>query len=74
MKVLRIEIDTLKQLDKMVDSRKRSAFIRAAIERALWEVEERHTRQAYAQRPDSAEDVYFDARVWEPRPRRAPSK
>ena len=45
MKVLRIEIDdnTMKRIDKLApaDSRKRSAFIREAIQRALWEVEER---------------------------------
>ena len=78
VKVLRIEIDdnTMKRLDELApaDARKRSAFIRAAIQRALWEVEEHHTRQAYARRPDSAEKTYFDAGVWEPRPLRTPSK
>jgi predicted transcriptional regulator len=78
MKVLRIEIDdnTMKRIDKLApaDSRERSAFIREAIQRALWEVEERQTQQAYARRPDSAEDAYFDAGVWERRRRRVPAK
>ena len=78
MKQLLIEVDddTVQRLDKIAParSRQRSAFIRAAIQRALWEIEERQTRQAYAQWPDFAEDAYFDVAVWEPRPRRLAGK
>jgi len=56
-------------------SRKRSDFVRAAIQKALWELEERATAQAYARHPDSEVDAYLDASAWEPghevkRPRR----
>ena len=52
-------------------SRRRSEFIRMAIRRALWELEERATAEAYARQPDAAVDVYLDPRVWEPRPARS---
>ena len=44
----RIDDDTVERLDKVAParSRQRSAFIRAAIQRALWEIEERRTREA----------------------------
>jgi predicted transcriptional regulator len=76
MKQLLIEIDddTVERLDAVAParSRQRSAFIRAAIQRALWEIEERRTREAYTRRPDSAEGAYLDPDAWEanePRPR-----
>ena len=47
-------------------SRKRSDFVRAAIQKALWELEEISTAQAYARQPDSAADAYLDPRAWEP--------
>jgi len=80
MKQLLIEIDEdmATQLERVAPtrSRRRSEFIRAAIRRALWELEERGTAQAYARQPDSAKEAYLDATVWEasarsrPRPRR----
>jgi predicted transcriptional regulator len=78
MKQLLIEIDEdiATQLERVAPSRsrRRSEFIRAAIRRALWELEERATAQAYARQPDSAKEVYLDTSVWEarsrPRPRR----
>ena len=78
MKQLLIEVDddTVQRLDKIAParSRQRSAFIRAAIQRALWEIEERRTREAYTRWPDSAEETYFDASVWEPAQHRGPAK
>lgn len=69
MKQLLIEIDddTVERLDKVAParSRQRSAFIRAAIQRALWEIEERRTRDAYARWPDSPADAYLDPAAWE---------
>ena len=75
MKQLLIEIDKdmATQLERVAParSRRRSEFIRSAIRRALWELEERATAQAYARQPDSVKEVYLDAAVWEagPRPR-----
>lgn len=74
MKAFLIELDpeTAARLEKVAPgrSRRRSDFIRAAIRRALWEVEERATEAAYRRQPDSAEDVYVDPGVWEPPVRR----
>ena len=73
MKQVLIEIDEdmATQLERVAParSRRRSEFIRAAIRRALWDLEERATAQAYARQPDSAEDVYLDATAWEARSR-----
>lgn len=69
MKQLLIELDdeTLAKLERVAParSRTRSQFIRSAVSRALWELEERITAEAYRRQPDSAADVYLDARVWE---------
>ena len=71
MKQLLIEIedDVAAQLEQVAPgrSRRRSAFIRDAIRRALWEIEEARTAEAYRRQPDSAADVHFDAAVWEVR-------
>jgi predicted transcriptional regulator len=76
MKQLLIEIDEdmATQLERVAPtrSRRRSEFIRAAIRRALWELEERGTAQAYAHQPDSAKEAYLDATVWEASPRSRP--
>lgn len=50
--------------------RKRSEFVRMAIWKAIWAEMERKTAEAYRRIPDTAEDAYFDARVWEQAPRR----
>ena len=55
-------------------SRRRSDFIRMAIRRALWELEERETAEAYAREPDAPEDAYWDPGVWEPRARKRRSR
>ena len=71
MKQLLVEIDeaTFKKLEQIAPakSRRRSAFIRAAIQKALGEQQERETAEAYRRVPDSADDDWFDARVWEPK-------
>lgn len=70
MKQLLIELDeeTAASLEKVAPgrSRRRSEFIRMAIRKALWELEERLTAEAYARKPDSSSDAYLDPRVWEP--------
>ena len=71
--LISIDVETAARLEKVAParSRKRSEFIRAAIRKALWEVEERKTARAYAARPDT-EPPAFDAALWErPRSRRS---
>jgi len=69
MKKLLVELDdeTAEQLERVAParSRRRSQFVRSAIRRALWELEEQATAQAYRMKPDSAEDAYVDPEVWE---------
>lgn len=71
MKLL-IEVDdeTAAKLDRVAPgrARRRSEFVRMAIRRALWEIDERATAEAYRSQPDKATDVYVDATVWESRP------
>ena len=66
--LVELEADLLAQLDRVAPgkTRQRSEFIRSAIRKALWEVEERATAAAYAEQPDSGEATYFDAAAWEP--------
>lgn len=75
MKQLLVEIedDDARRLEQVAParSRKRSEFIRSAIRRALWEIEERATRKAYKRYPDSAQ-AYLDPIVWEFRSPAAP--
>lgn len=69
MKQLLIELDdeTAEKLERVAParSRRRSQFVRTAIRRALWELEEQATAEAYRSQPDSGEDAYVDARVWD---------
>lgn len=69
MKKVLIELDdaTAKELERVAParSRKRSQFIRSAIRKALWELEEQATAEAYERQPDSAAEPYVDAEVWE---------
>ena len=66
MKQVLLELDdeTAARLDEVAPARKRSEFIRAAIRRALLEVQERATEAAYGRHPDT-EPVHFDAALWE---------
>jgi len=48
-------------------SRQRSEFVRMAIRRALWALEEAKTAEAYRRQPDSAGDAYLDPSTWEAR-------
>ena len=70
MKQLLIELedDLAAKLERVAPgrARKRSEFIRKAISRALWEIEEEATAEAYRRRPDSAADAYLDLRAWDP--------
>ena len=72
MKQVLIEFDdeTLARLERVVPSRsrRRSQFIRTAVNRALWELEEQATAEAYRRLPDASADANQDATVWEPGP------
>jgi predicted transcriptional regulator len=67
--LIELDAETLRRLEAVAPgrSRKRSAFIRAAVQKALWELEEEKTRRAYLASPDG-EAVPFDATTWEPMP------
>ena len=41
-------------------------FILMAIRKALWELEERETAEAYARQPDSEDHAYVAPEAWEP--------
>lgn len=67
MKQILIDLDsaTAARLDQAVPpkTRKRAEFVRAAIRKALWEIEERATGRAYAAQPD-LEPPAFDPAAW----------
>jgi predicted transcriptional regulator len=67
--LIELDEDTLQRLEEVAPakSRRRSAFIRSAIRKSLWELEEEKTRRAYLRAPD-AEPAPFDPDAWEPNP------
>jgi predicted transcriptional regulator len=69
MKTLIVELDdeVVAKLERVAPgrSRQRSEFIRNAIRKALWELEEQATAEAYRQQPDSGGDAYLEPAVWE---------
>ena len=75
MKQLLVEVpdELAKELERVVParSRKRSEFVRMAIRKALWELEEQATRAAYLRQPQDPNDAFLDPEVWaqEPYPR-----
>ena len=52
--LLAIDDETARQLDAVAParSRRRSEFVRMAIRKTLWELQERQTAEAYARMPD----------------------
>ena len=68
-KQLIVELDDLLaselELVAPARSRRRSAFVRAALRRALDELSEARMAEAYKARPD-VDPPHFDPRVWEP--------
>jgi metal-responsive CopG/Arc/MetJ family transcriptional regulator len=70
--LVELEDDVAAKLEKVAParSRGRSEFIRRAIRRALWDLEEKETAEAYRRRPDSSGDAYLDPAVWETRPKK----
>lgn len=73
MKQVLIELDddVVARLEQVAPgrSRRRSEFIRHAIRRALWDLEEHATAEAYRRMPDLA-GAYVDAQAWEAPPKR----
>jgi predicted transcriptional regulator len=69
--LVQLDDETARALERVAPgrSRKRSRFIRLAIRKALMDLEETHTREAYRHIPDSDRE-YFDPGEWEPKPRR----
>ena len=69
MKSLLVEVDDdlATRLEQVAParSRRRSEFVRTAILKALWEVEEKSTAEAYSRQPDSSDDMVFDPAVWD---------
>lgn len=70
MKQVLVEIDdqTAAELERVAParSRQRSEFIRRALRRALWDEEERRTREAYLREPDAEDAAYTEPAAWEP--------
>jgi predicted transcriptional regulator len=64
--LVEIEPEVAERLEQIAPgrSRRRSEFIRMAIRKALWELEEAATAQAYRRVPD-ADDAYVDPEAWE---------
>lgn len=69
MSTLEIEVEdeVLEKLERLGggQSGRASEFISKAILKALWELEEQATAEAYARQPDSADDLPVDPAVWE---------
>lgn len=70
--LVQLDEETLRRLEQVAPgrSRKRSEFIRQALQRALAEVQERRTAEAYRRLPDD-EPIYFEASAWREQPRQA---
>ena len=68
MRTLRIRVgdEVAEQFERVAPSRtrRRTEFVRMAIRKALWELDEERTAEAYARQPDT--DAYVDPDVWEP--------
>jgi Arc/MetJ-type ribon-helix-helix transcriptional regulator len=73
MKTLIVELDdeVAAKLERVAPgrARQRSEFIRNAVRKALWEIEEQATAEAYRRQPDSSKDAYMNPEVWEKHPK-----
>lgn len=70
VKQLIVELDEplAQELERVAParSRRRSSFVRAALQRALDELAEARIADAYKAQPD-VEPAHFDPRLWEPK-------
>jgi Arc/MetJ-type ribon-helix-helix transcriptional regulator len=71
MKPMLIELDddVAARLEQVAPgrARRRSEFIRMAVRRALWDLDEQATATAYHRVPDVAAEAPWDPSLWEPR-------
>jgi predicted transcriptional regulator len=67
--LIELDDDVAARLEQVAPgrSRRRSEFVRMAVRRALWELEEQATADAYRRVPDTAADAPWDPTVWEPK-------
>ena len=76
--IVELEDEIVAKIERVAPgrNRQRSEFIRNAIRKALWELEEQATAEAYRQQPDTAESAYVNPNVWESRrkSRRKPAR
>lgn len=65
--LIEVEDEVLAKLERVAPDRsgQKSKFVTSAIRKALWELEEQETAEAYARQPDSADEAYFEPEVWE---------
>jgi predicted transcriptional regulator len=73
MKTIIVELDdeVAAKIERVAPgkTRQRSEFIRNAIRKALWELEEQATAAAYTRQPDTADSAYVNPDVWESAPK-----
>jgi hypothetical protein len=64
--IVELDEDLARELERVAParSRRRSAFVRSALRRALDEAAEARMAEAYKAQPD-VEPAHFDPRVWE---------
>ncbi|MBI2374914.1 MAG: hypothetical protein HYV07_13040 [Deltaproteobacteria bacterium] len=73
--LVQLDEQTAKDLEKLVPakSRRRSQFIRLAIQSAMMRLLDKKTRRAYEKIPDD-EPAYFDPATWSETPPRVSKK
>jgi predicted transcriptional regulator len=69
--IVEFEDEIVEKLERVAPgrARQRSEFIRNAVRKALWEIEEQATADAYRRQPDSAAHAYLNPDMWERRRR-----
>lgn len=65
--ILELSEETAAELERVAPgrARQRSAFLRAAVRRALDAAAEERMAEAYRAQPDAAEPAYFEPAVWQ---------
>ena len=73
MKTLIVELDdeVAEKIERVAPgkTRQRSEFIRNALRKALWDLEEQATAEAYRMQPDTPDSAYISPAVWESAPK-----
>ena len=65
--VVTVEDEVVAKLARVAPehSQRQSEFVSMALLKALWELEEQDTAEAYSRQPDSIEEAYVDKDAWE---------